>query len=88
MEKPRVSGAVQIEELGAEVLVCHPETSRVVHLNGLAALILYHCDGSRSPGEIVRDIGGLVQGAEAGTVERDVLRTLETLKREKVLVDA
>jgi hypothetical protein len=88
MEKPRVSDAVQIEELGSEIVVCHPGQSRVFHLNDLASLILYHCDGSRSPDEIVREVGGLVRGAEAGTIEQDVLRTLETLKQEKILVDA
>ena len=88
MEKPRVSGGVQIEELGSEVVVCHPEAFKVFHLNNLAALILYHCDGNRSPDEIVREVGGLVRGAEAGMVERDVLRTLETLKQHKILVDA
>jgi len=88
MEKPRVSGVVQIEELGNEAVVCHPETSRVVHLNPLATLILYHCDGRRSPGDIVREVGRLVEGVDAGTLARDVLHTLESLARERVLVDA
>lgn len=88
MKRPRVSDAVQIEELGTEAVVCHPETSRVVRLNELATLILYHCDGRRSPGDIVREVGRLVQGAETGALERDVLQTLESLERERVLVDA
>ena len=86
MRKPRLRDTVTTRELDGEVVVLEPVSSRLLHLNGMAGLILLHCDGEHTEAEIVESLRVAVQGADPELLARDVAATLDTLEREKVVL--
>ena len=79
MEKVRRASGYRIEKLDDELLLYNPAQTRVIALNGSAALVWQLCDGARSPAEIAALIGEAYP--EAGSVAADVDELLSTLRK-------
>jgi len=86
MRKPRLSDTVTTQELDGEVVVLDQASSRLFHLNGMAGLILFHCDGEHTETDIVESLRQTVEGADPKLLARDVAETLDFLEREKVVL--
>ena len=85
MSNPRLADDVQASELDGELVLFAAASSRMLRLNGIAGLIALHCDGEHSAAEIVDRLAGLLPEADRAVLARDVERTLDGLRREKVL---
>ena len=78
-DKPRQRADYRLEQLDDELLLYHPNETKILYLNPTASLIWGLCNGERS----VQEITSLLQDAypEAGQeIASDVQATLEQFK--------
>lgn len=74
-------------DLGGEEVVYHPETHEVVVLNRTASLILEHCDGVNSVGDLLGILKSRFDAPEA-VLRRDLVGTLVDLRDKGILSGA
>jgi PqqD family protein of HPr-rel-A system len=86
MQKPRKRPYLFVEEVDDEVVVYDPHTKYLHHLNPMATIVWELCDGSQGPKEITSEIVNTLKVDDPSRVEKDVLETLEQL-RKKGLVE-
>ena len=82
---PRPGADVEMEVVDGEVLLYHPQRTRVVYLNSTAAIVWALCDASRPVSEIIRTIAECYPEATAN-LTAEVLATLIELQDNGVLV--
>jgi len=86
MSNPRLTDTVEATELDGEVILFNRASSRMLRLNSIAGLIVYHCDGEHSAAEIVERLAELLPDVDRAVLAHDVETTLEQLAREEILV--
>ena len=82
---PRLARGCRLAETAAQgwVLLI-PEG--VLRLSGPGPRILQRCDGSRTFGDIVRELEGEFAGAAAGRVESETSAFLDRLAQRRIIV--
>ena len=76
MDRPKRKENFKLEEVGGEILLYHPETTKILYCNETATLIWQLCDGSRTGDEITDTLReAFPEGGDAVAV--DVKETLE-----------
>jgi hypothetical protein len=81
---PTPASNIETEVIEGEVLLYHPQKTRAVYLNSMAAIVWSLCDGSRH----VREIIDLISESypDAGNPAEEVFTTLKQLEENDVLV--
>ena len=77
-DRPRPADAVRGKDLGNEYMFYDEDGDHIHVLNGTAREIFILCDGTRTEGDVVRDMLERFEVDEA-TIRRDVTETIERL---------
>jgi hypothetical protein len=70
-DKPLPTPGFAIEELDGELLLFHPSSETILHINETGALVWRLCDGQRSAADIVETLTAVYPDA-AANIAQDV----------------
>ena len=88
MEHLRINPDFVARELEDELVLLHCPTGKLFTLSRTAAILWYHCDGTKNEAGILAEFAALFPEVDRGTLRRDVETTLALFREQAIVLAA